>query len=467
MSVCYNNFVTIRVFFLMIRRPPRVLNREYTDLIGIPELEVVDCDSGQYIAINADHSVPDCPRCGGKCINHKSRKRVFTDYVLDEKGREKMIFIRYDQYMYWCQNPECGHLFSKDIDFAAKNAKVTKRFEELIAKLALGKSYGDIKAKFGSDLARSTIKDILGRQTKKKESLQERLYTPTIMCVFPFRSNGMDYVVFADGADEDRYIIEVLTNPTEGKIMETLSRFNMEIVEEIVIDTSPKLRGLLFDNFPSIEVQVHPKALLRSARIDLSAIVNEDGRYIRNEVKRSILKSPEELQYLEGSGEDVKKYNDELAKEIGRIKKETDERPRIGAAYEYYLNLHRALLPSADYAQVEKWNEAVQMASKELDENGRTLGLLHNDDFGLTLDYIRDYKNELMTFYLRRTEVTQEIYEQLSELNDLLDRFNTYSDESLRYKILYLAKPLIEKVGELEYWHGVPIQEVMKEIKKL
>ena len=157
-------------------RPPRVLNREYTDLIGIPELEVVDCDSGQYIAINADHSVPDCPRCGGKCINHKSRKRVFTDYVLDEKGREKMIFIRYDQYMYWCQNPECGHLFSKDIDFAAKNAKVTKRFEELIAKLALGKSYGDIKAKFGSDLARSTIKDILGRQTKiGRASCRERV----------------------------------------------------------------------------------------------------------------------------------------------------------------------------------------------------------------------------------------------------------------------------------------------------
>lgn len=448
-------------------RTPRAVNDELTIEVGIDELEIVDYEAGQYIAINADHEVPTCPKCGSRCINHKSRKRLFTDYIQDESGKGKLIYLRYDQYMYRCQNKDCRHLFAKDISFARKNSKVTIRFEKQIAKMALSKSYGEIKSRFGGNLARSTIKDVLERWTLSHDQRQGNLFTPNILCIFHFRANGMDYVVFADGESERRLVIEVLPNYTDGRIVEMLNRFDMGKIIEIVVDPSPQLISVLQDFFPGIEIQVHPRGLLQSARIDFKSIIQEDGLYIRNNVKNSLLKSPNEFQMMEGSGDAVEKYNSKIAIELGSIKSATEERPRINSAYDLFIELHRALLPEADFDAVNSWREKIQLAATELKEADRTIGFLHEDDFGLTLDYIETYMKRMMNFYLRRTEVTQGIYDQLIELNDLLDRFHTYSDESLRCKILYLAEPVIEIMDGIKYWHGVPVESIKDKITKL
>lgn len=448
-------------------RPPREVNDELTMEIGIDELEIVDYLDGQYIAINADHEVPMCPRCGGKSKNHKIRKRFFTDYIQDESGRGKLIYLRYDQYMYRCQNDDCHHLFPKDISFARKNSKVTKRFEKQIAKMAISKSYGEIKSKFGDNLARSTIKDVLERWTEKKENQKGSLVTPRVLCIFPFQTNGQDYIIFANGENENKLIIDVLPSYSDGRIIGKLNEFEMDKVEEIVIDTSPQIISLIRDYFPNIEIQIHPGCLLHSARIDFKSIIQDDGLYIRNEVKESLLKSPDEFTMMEGSGDEVEFYNKMIAIELGRIKKETEEHPRISSAYDLFIELHKALLPDADFEKVISWRESVQLAATKLIDAERTIGYLHEDDFGLTLDYIKTYMKEFMNFYLRRTVVTQDIYEKLVLLNKKLLRFHTYSDDSLTCKLLYLADPITVDREGTKYWYGVPVDEIIEKIEKL
>lgn len=447
-------------------RPPRAVNEKLTMEIGIDELEIVDYKDGQYIAINADREVPVCPKCGCKCKNHKIRKRVFTDYIQDESGKGKLVYLRYDQYMYRCKNEKCRHLFSKDITFARKNSKVTRRFEKQIARMALSKSYGEIKSKFGDNLARSTIKGVLERWTSWHDKRQGKIYTPETLCVFPFEANGMNYLIFANG-EEDKLVIEVLPAYSDSKIIEMFNRFDMGKVKEIVVDASPQIISIIKDYFPEIELQVHPKGLLKSAKIDFKSIIQEDGLYIRNEVKESLLKSPDKFRMKEGSGEYVEKYNSGIATELGQIKKVTEERPRISSAYDFFIELHKALLPDADFEKVMSWKESIQLAATELHNAERTLGFLHEDDFGLTLAYIDTYMKELMNFYLRRTVVTQEIYEQLIQLNEELERFHTYSEDSMRCKILYLTEPVVKEIDGVRYWHGVPVEEICKQIEKL
>lgn len=448
-------------------RPPRAVDEALTLEIGIDELEIVDYKDGQYVAINVDHEVPVCPKCGNRCINHKLRKRLFADYIQDESGKGKLVYLRYDQYMYRCQNKSCRHLFAKDISFARKNSKVTKRFERQIAKMALSKSYGEIKGRFGDNLARSTIKDILERWTEWHDQRQGALHTPKVLCIFSLFANGIDYLVFADGEEERKLIIEILPNYTSTRIVEMLYRFDMTLVEEIVVEPSQELITVLRDYFPDIELQVHSKGLLKAAKIDFLSIIQEDGLYIRNQVKKNLLKSPDNFLFKEGSDDLAEEYNRRLTAELGGIKKATEDKPRINAAYELFLELHKVLLPESDLDAVTEWRQKVQLAATYLEDAERTIGFLHEDDFGLTLGYIKTYLKELMNFYLRRTVVTQEIYDQLIELNDMLNRFNTYSDESLRCKILYLAEPVLEVKDGIKYWYGVPVNSIKEKIENL
>ena len=448
-------------------RPPRAVNDDLTLEVGIDELEIVGYEAGQYVAINSDHEVPVCPKCKSKCINHKIRKRIFTDVIHDETGKAKMIYLRYDQYMYRCQNKKCRHLFAKEISFARKNAKVTKRFEKQIARMALSKTYGEIKSKFGENLARSTIKDVLDRWGELQNRRQKFIFTPRVLCVFPFKANSLEYVVFADGTDEKKLVIDVIANYTSAKVIEALNRLDMNVVEEIIIDTTPELVSLIQDYFAGIELQIHPRSLLQSARIDFKSIIHEDGLYIRNDVKKSMLKAPDEFKLMEGDGQFEKDYNARINEELGFIRAATETRPRINSAYTLFLELHKALLPEMDYDVLNSWKESIQLAATVFSEAERTLGYLHEDDFGLTLGYIETYMQELMTFYLRRTNVTQEIYDQLYELNEILNNFHTYSDESLRCKILYLADAVTEEINGKKYWHGVPIEDIIEKIEKL
>lgn len=448
-------------------RPSRAVNDKLTMEIGIDELEIVDYADGQYIAVNVDHEVPLCPKCGHRCKNHKLRKRFFTDFIQDDSGKGKLVYLRYDQYMYRCLNKDCHHLFSKEISFARKNSKVTKRFEKQVARMALSRSYGEIKSKLGDNLARSTIKDVLERWTERQERKKGQVYTPRVLCMFPFQTNGLDYIVIANGENKNRLIIDVLPSYSDGRIIEKLNEFDMKKVEEIVIDTSPQIVSLLRDYFPNVEIQIHSGCLLHSARIDFKSIIQEDGLYIRNEVKESLLKSPNEFVMLEGSGDIIEQHNKTIALELGRIKKETEEHPRINAAYDLFIELHKALLPEADFEKVTSWKESVQLAATELHNAERTLGFLHEDDFGLTLDYIETYMKELMNFYLRRTFVTQDIYDKLIQLNAKLMRFHTCSEDSLRCKILYLADPMTEDINGINYWYGVPVEKIIEKIEKL
>jgi hypothetical protein len=274
-------------------------------------------------------------------------------------------------------------------------------------------------------------------------------------------------LIFADGEAEKRLVIEILPDFTSTRIVEMLNRFDMSLVEEIVVEPLPDLIDVLKDYFPDIELQVRSKGLLKSARIDFQSIIQEDGLYIRNQVKRNLLKPPDSFMLKAETDEMSEKYNKRITYELGDIKRAIEGKPRINSAYELFIELHKVLLPESDFNAVSEWKQKVQLAATYLKEAERTIGFLHEDDFGLTLDYIDTYMKELMTFYLRRTEVTQEIYDQLNELNDLLNRFNTYSADALRCKILYLAAPVSEVKNGIKYWHGVPISNIIEKIEKL
>lgn len=455
---------------MQMGRPPKAVDYDLTAELGIDELCVVNYENGQYIALNADHEVPRCIRCGGKTKNYKTRDRLFSDCIYDKDGKLKLVFLTYKQYLYQCQTIDCHKMFPRKIDFARVNAKITKRLEEMIVHYSMFLSYGEIKKKFGDNISRSTVMETITNWTKRHDEKRGKLYTPETLCIFTFLAKKLDYVIVADGSENKRCILDIIPRYSTESVIKVMSRFEESRIKEIIVDTNSTVADIIRERFPDIKIQVHPKALIESAKIDLKAIIQEEGPHLYNVDKESLLKSPKELEFLEGSSDDVETYNKERAEELGHIKRITTRKPRIGVAYDYMINLYKILDTASDEEEIKGWKETVSIARRsfiDANEQEKKFSYLHEDDFGLTFAYIEDFMKEMINFYRRRTEVTKEIYDDLVKLNRLIEEFTTYSEDALRAKILYKTEPLYKEIDGKTLWHGVPLEKVLITIAKL
>lgn len=434
-------------------RPPKAVDYDLTAMLGLDELEVVKYEDGQYTAMNADHELPKCIYCGGDTRNHDTRTRNFYDCIKDEEGKPQFIYLAYDQYMYQCLNTDCHSLFPRKIDFARGNAKLTKRLEEMIVHYGMFLSYGDIKNKFEDKISRTTVKDTISNWTNRHDEDRGAFYTPEILCIISFETTKVNYILVADGVDENKCIIDVLLDIGSGQVMSILSRFDKSKIKRVVVDVNPTIVEVIRDQLPGVEIQVHTGALLLCAKKEFELLINNEGPHLYKVDRKSLLKSPQELAILEGSSDEVKRYNDEITYENNRISHIIGTKPRIGVAYEHIINLYKVLSPDSDYSNLKKWEDAVSIVCPE--------------DFELTIAYVEHYMQELLNFYLRRTEVTKDIYDELVILNNLIDEFKTYSADVLRAKILYQVEPLLEEVDGKTLWRGVPLEKVIAITKKL
>jgi transposase len=421
-------------------------NVELSGKLNIEELEAIEGDSYNITAVNADREMPRCIRCEGEVRNHGRFEKEYTDVIKIDDGSLRFISLHYVFYKYRCTNCECHTLFQKPINFARENANVTKRFEDHIVNLAMFLSYSDVEKRIRGAVSKQAVGQIVKRWTISKDEERGTFQTPQILGLVSFILDSKSYILAVDAGDKEIRIIDVLPSVSADYIITLLKSMNVTEIKCVLTDCEPVIVDTIKDQLPNAEVLVDTDALLKVALEEFNDIIRTDAAHVSNVEKEFLRKNPAE--FITGKEEEHERY------EVRRIKEITNSKPRISDAYDH-INLLRAILSRDwDATEIFDWNMKIPDSCK--------------DKFIITSANIEAYWNELLKYYMRRNEISDELYDRLFTLNNRVKKFKFYSDEILRGRILYI--PTIykaEKETSEGEWRGVPLEIVIESMDYL
>lgn len=419
-------------------RRSRQYNIELTENLDIEELEAIEGDSYNIVAMNADREMPCCIRCEGEVRNHGRFEKEYTDIIKKDDGTLKFISLHYVFYKYRCTNCDCHTLFQKPIYFARENANVTKRFEDYVVHLAMYLSYSKVENIIKSAVSKQAVGQIIKRWTAAKDEERGNFFTPKTLGLVSCKSDKDYYIVVIDATDKDLCVMEVLPSKSSDLIISLLNHMDNSEINFVITDCDPMIVDTVRDRLPGAELLVDTAALLEVVVSNFNQIINEDASHVYNVDKDRLKKNPAILKEGDGS----------------RIRDITNTKPRVSSAYDHVNNLRSILSREWDIDEIWAWKEQIPIDCKQ--------------EFELTSAYIEAYWQEFMNFYKRRTVVTDELYEKLMLLNEKIQKnFTSYSDEILRSRILYSSHTNKKtEDGEIK-WRGIPIDIVLKTIDTL
>lgn len=410
------------------------------------ELVATGGDAYNIFAMNPDTTVPKCERCGGSVENHGKFKREYVDVINQEDGSVRIISLNYLFYKYRCLSEDCHTVFQKNNNFAKVNAHVTNRMEDYIVYLATYMSYADVSNKVLSSVTKQAVGQIVKRWTINKDEERGTFYTPQILGLVSFILDSKSYILAVDAGDKDIRIIDVLPAVSTNYIITLLIRMKVSKIEYVLTDCEPVIVDTIRDQLPNAEVLVDTDALFNVALEEFNDIIRTDAAHVANVDKKLLKRNPAE--FITGKEDAHERY------EVGRIREITNSKPRLSDAYDHINMLRLILSRDWDATEIFDWNRKVPDSCK--------------DKFVITTANIDAYWNELLRYYMRRNEISGELYDRLLALNERVKKFKFYSDEILRGRILYI--PLINKTEEQtreEEWRGVPLNTVIKTMDSL
>lgn len=421
------------------------IDRELTEYLDIEELAAIGGDKYHIKAMGKDKEVPACIECGGPTENHGRFDKVLIDVVQVDRQKQ-FARLQYYFYKYRCLNAvegheDCNTLFQKQMRFiSSDNAKITRRYEDEIMRLAMYESLADVRADMKKYIVGEHKKDLISKPAMSKlikrwveEKDERRLFLPpAALLLYTYHSFCNDYVVIADVQPHSPCrIIEVLSTVTEASIRGFFTKIDTGGLVAVVIDCNPVLYETVKDIVPRDKVMVDTDSLRRILRDEFKSFIYERLKWYQKYVRELFLVGPDAQALIS---------NEDRAK-MRRLQKNDKE---LDNAYTAYARLYVLLQKHRDISELTRWKEM-------LDEGNQKT-------FVLTVSYMEAYLEELAR-YRQGTHPKEgdSTYDEIYALNRKIEtHFPISTDEVFRARMLYSD---FSKLGDKK-WRGIDVSEL-------
>ena len=236
----------------MARKSIRHWDDDRTALLDLDELFVIkgQGDNRNYFVWLQDQEVEHCPICGGDTIkNHDLFSKTYYD-IIDDHGNKRIITMTFQFYKYRCLNPDCRHIFAKNISFASQNDNVTYRLEEEIARRVIGgSSYTEISTQLSFAITRQAVGQIFNRWVRNKEERRKVKTHPEALVVVSGRTDRDLYTLFLN-IDNGIFIFDAIYGVSSLEITSKLRQYGLSHIETIISDCNPTIVDTINDNLP-------------------------------------------------------------------------------------------------------------------------------------------------------------------------------------------------------------------------
>ncbi len=434
-------------------KPRKVKNikRDLSDSLDYEGLVVVGGDENTLYVRSTDTTVPLCDRCLQKerlgikpkydcrMKNHDLFEKQFFDIIRKDDGSFKVVTLIYQFYKYRCLDENCATVYQKPISFAREGAHVTRRFEDYLVGLACHMSYSEISKRLKHTVSKQAVADIIKRWTETRDVERGAIHTPELLGLMKFVADGKDYVIAFDAADPDLRVLDVFPG-LQGIVIEAFLRtLNLNELKGVITDCEPVVIQAAENALFNIDIMVSIDAILQQAITDFADLIHEDAMHIENHKKDILKKNPEEAASHD--------YDTEVIRTV------TEKYPRVNMGYTH-LNMLRGILSRDwDAIDIREWNDNTPDDIK---------------DFFLTSSlYVKEYWEKMLRYYMRRNEVSGDLYKRLLKLNDRINCFKMYSEDLFKSRLLYIPEDYNEAVRQDDQWYGVPYENIIAALKDM
>lgn len=433
-------------------------DKRLNDSLDLEGLAATGGDEDNIYIMNSDTSVPLCERCqlrmrqgenlihAARMKNHGKFEKKFFDVIKRPDGSFKVVTLHYLYYKYRCLDDTCPTVYQKPITFARENAHVTRRFEDYVVGLASMMSYSEVSNRLMintvneegyTDLLQTVSKqavgDIVKRWTETRDIERGDIHTPELLGLMKFTADGKDYVISFDAGDKELRIIDIIPSLDSSLLAAFLRRLDLSVLKGVVTDCEPIIVDTAENTLTNIEVMVSIDAILEQAIHDFDTLIREDA-----------LRLPvQDKEYLKAHPAEVAKSS-YASKELKAV---TGRYPRISEGYDYLNRLRGILSRDWDVTELSTWEQSTPDEIRDFFDSSTML--------------VTAYWEQMLHYYMRRNEVSVDLYQRLLGLNERINSFKFYSKELFKSKLLYIPDDYNETYISDDEWHGVPYENVM------
>lgn len=413
----------------MAKPRPRKLKDVDPDLtayLNIDELRAIGGDEYNIEAMSPDTKVPPCIECGGPTENHGKFDKVLIDLVPVDR-KKQFARLHYYFYKYRCLNKvaeheNCNALFQKPMDFiSSDNAKITRRYEDEIMRLAMYESLADVRSDMKAYIVDGHKRDLISKPAMSKlikrwveERDNRRVFIPpAALLLYTYHSFYNDYVIIADvGSHSQCRVIEVLPTVSEANIRGFFTKIDTGGLIAVVVDCNPVLYETVKDIIPRNKVMVDTDSLRRILRNEFKTFIYERLKRYQKYVRELFLAGPDAQASIS---------NEDRAK-MRRLQKNDKD---LENAYTAYANLYVLLQNHRDVSEYMQWKDMLDEANK--------------NTFVLTISYMEAYLEELARYRQgAHPKEGDSIYDEIYTLNRRIETYFPIStDEIFRARMLY------------------------------
>lgn len=433
-------------------------NKRLNDSLDLEGLAATGGDEDNIYVMNPDTTVPLCERCllrmrqgdkpehEARMRNHGKFEKKFFDVIKKPDGSFKVVTLHYLYYKYRCLDKTCPTIVQKPITFARENAHVTRRFEDYVVGLASFMSYSEISDKlmikvtnsegyseYLQTVSKQAVSDIIKRWTEDRDTYRGDIHTPELLGLMKFVADGKEYIIAFDAGNKELRIIDVIPTLNSSDIEAFLRSFDLTKLKGVVTDCEPIVVEAAENVLTQIDVMVSIDAIMRQAIHDFDSLIHEDALRLPVQDKEFLRAHPDEIA-----------KSAYAAKELRSV---TERYPRLNLGYDYLNQLRGILSRDWDVTDISEWENSTPDKIKKYFDSSTML--------------VTEYWEQMLKYYMRRNEVTEDLYKKLTELNERINQFKFYSKELFKSRLLYIPDEYNETYIMDDEWHGVPYDNVM------
>lgn len=423
----------------MPKRVYRNIDEERTVLLNQGELFVQKGRGNEqyYVAWNQDPEVDVCPRCGSEVIKIQDlfSKKYFD--IIKVGTREKVISVEYEFYKWRCLNDECRHIFPKKINFASKYDNVTYRLENRIAELVMiGHSYGRISSLFQHSISRQAVGQIFNRWVSKKEELRRTQKSPTRIALLSGKTDKERYTILLNLDEDDIKVYDIAFGVNFNDVSAMIKKLDTSSLQMVLSNCDETINHAIKDNLPEALHIIPVDYWFELVESDFAEFAHDKIRWCSVWEKDEVIMTP----------------TGHLGLRIYDLTRILSERPIVEKPY-YDFNKLRDILSRRDelwvYDELVDWSESVDENFKEY--------------LDITIMQLHTYKNEIDAHVHNYDSVPEQLHTLTSRLEEVISNksLKTFSNEVLRARVLYSVET------DLQNWNGVPIENVIDEMRKM
>ena len=411
----------------------RILRQEdvaRTELLGQNELFVQRGIGGDtyYNAWLQDPDIERCPRCGSHAIKTQDLfSKTYLDLVRDG-NREKAIRLEYRFYKYRCLTKECGHVFPKPVQFAARRSNVTFRLENSIVEQVLqGASYTQFANWLSNSITRQAVGQIFNRWVKRKETRRKMAELPSNLAIVSGKMDKDQYTLFLN-LDDDIRVYDIVYGVSSVDITAILLKDGIPNIQTVLSDCNPIIVDVIREYLPN-SLHIIP------AEYWFSLVAADFAEFAHERLKWSSVKDKDALIMIpEG----------ELGYRVSDLQRLLNTRAGIKQAYKDFNRLRSMI-----FRRDEMW------VVHELEEWMDSVDPVFGKALSVTKLQLKAYRQQIAAHVEHRDLVPEQLYSMTSKLEQQISPMRTFSNEVLKARILYSVE------ADLEHWRGVPLEDVL------